>query len=231
MAEVKIAADSGGGTVALKGPASTTGNAAVSLKLPVADGSANQHLKTDGSGNLGWATDTNDLVKITTIRDGGNVGGLTHNIDTSTYRAYNIIGAFEPVTDSAYLYFYWRASSADITASSYEYSANYVYPNDNHYVESASGQAKMEVLQNAGNSDREGWRLNLWMFPNVSGDAGPDISNFCTWDGMRVDASSDFRGVQGCGNYDAAANPDGFTIKPSTGNFASYTYSLYGLKA
>ena len=57
MAEVKISADSGGGSVALKGPASTTGNAAVSLKLPVADGSANQLLKTDGSGNLGWATD------------------------------------------------------------------------------------------------------------------------------------------------------------------------------
>ena len=57
MAEVKIAADSGGGSVALKGPASTTSNAAVSLKLPVADGSANQLLKTDGSGNLGWATD------------------------------------------------------------------------------------------------------------------------------------------------------------------------------
>ena len=57
MAEVKISADSGGGSVALKGPASTTSNAAVSLKLPVADGSANQLLKTDGSGNLGWATD------------------------------------------------------------------------------------------------------------------------------------------------------------------------------
>ncbi len=56
MAEVKISADSGGGSVALKGPASTTSNAAVSLKLPVADGSANQLLKTDGSGNLGWST-------------------------------------------------------------------------------------------------------------------------------------------------------------------------------
>ena len=65
MAEVKIAADSGGGSVALKGPASTTSNAAVSLKLPVADGSANQLLKTDGSGNLGWATDVGgEVVKI-----------------------------------------------------------------------------------------------------------------------------------------------------------------------
>ena len=56
MAEIKIAADSGGGTVGLKGPASTTGNAAVQLTLPVDDGSADQYLKTDGSGALSWST-------------------------------------------------------------------------------------------------------------------------------------------------------------------------------
>ena len=58
MAELKIKADSGGGTVALKGPATTTSNAAVQLTLPVDDGTANQYLKTDGSGALSWATVT-----------------------------------------------------------------------------------------------------------------------------------------------------------------------------
>ena len=56
MASVKITADSGGGSTALAAPSSTTSNAALTWKLPVADGSANQLLKTDGSGNLGWAT-------------------------------------------------------------------------------------------------------------------------------------------------------------------------------
>ena len=56
MAELKIKADSGGGTVSLKGPATTTSNAAVQLTLPVDDGAANQYLKTDGSGALSWAT-------------------------------------------------------------------------------------------------------------------------------------------------------------------------------
>ena len=56
MAELKIKADSGGGTVSLKGPATTTSNAAVQLTLPVDDGTANQYLKTDGSGALSWAT-------------------------------------------------------------------------------------------------------------------------------------------------------------------------------
>ena len=56
MAELKIKADSGGGTVSFKGPATTTSNAAVQLTLPVDDGTANQYLKTDGSGVLSWAT-------------------------------------------------------------------------------------------------------------------------------------------------------------------------------
>ena len=56
MAELKIKADSGGGTVSWKGPSTTTGNAAVQLTLPVDDGAADQYLKTDGSGALSWAT-------------------------------------------------------------------------------------------------------------------------------------------------------------------------------
>jgi len=56
MAELKIKADSGGGTVSWKGPATTTSNAAVQLTLPQNDGDAGQYLKTDGSGALSWAT-------------------------------------------------------------------------------------------------------------------------------------------------------------------------------
>jgi len=46
MAELKIKADSGGGTVSFKGPATTTSNAAVQLTLPVDDGTADTFLKT-----------------------------------------------------------------------------------------------------------------------------------------------------------------------------------------
>ena len=44
------------GSVALDAPASTTGNADINFKLPVADGSANQVMKTDGSGNLAFTS-------------------------------------------------------------------------------------------------------------------------------------------------------------------------------
>lgn len=56
MSEIKLTADSGGGTTSLKAPSTTTSNADVVLKLPVADGSSGQVLNTDGSGQLSFTT-------------------------------------------------------------------------------------------------------------------------------------------------------------------------------
>ena len=58
MSQVKVTADSGGGTVSLKAPATTTSNAAVVLTLPVDDGAANTFLKSNGSGVTSWAAPT-----------------------------------------------------------------------------------------------------------------------------------------------------------------------------
>tara|TARA_Y100001951_G_scaffold102210_1_gene108492 strand:+ start:473 stop:1105 length:633 start_codon:yes stop_codon:yes gene_type:complete len=93
MSEIKLTADSGGGTVSLKGPATTTSNADVPFVLPVADGSSGQFLKTDGSKNLSFAaagggkllqvvtasTDTAQSTTSTTYVD----TGLTCNITTT----------------------------------------------------------------------------------------------------------------------------------------------------
>tara|TARA_R100001086_G_scaffold243034_2_gene171353 strand:- start:76 stop:669 length:594 start_codon:yes stop_codon:yes gene_type:complete len=55
-AKIKLNAASGGGSVSLKAPSTTTSNAAVELQLPVADGTASQSIITDASGNLSFAT-------------------------------------------------------------------------------------------------------------------------------------------------------------------------------
>ena len=53
------------GSVALDAPASTTGNADINFKLPVADGSADQVMKTNGSGQLSFATlTTGKLLQV-----------------------------------------------------------------------------------------------------------------------------------------------------------------------
>ena len=46
-----------GGSVALDAPTQTTSSNDIIFKLPVADGTAGQVLKTDGSGNLSWVDD------------------------------------------------------------------------------------------------------------------------------------------------------------------------------
>mgnify|MGYP003318396702 CR=1 FL=1 len=59
---IKLNAQSGG-SVALDAPTQTTGSADVTLKLPVADGSANQVIQTNGSGQLAFATPSDTDTK------------------------------------------------------------------------------------------------------------------------------------------------------------------------
>jgi len=62
MSQIKLTADSGGGTTSFKAPSSTTSNADVVLKLPVADGSSGQVLKTDGSGQLSFTSNAGTTI-------------------------------------------------------------------------------------------------------------------------------------------------------------------------
>ena len=77
MSQLKLTADSGGGTVAIKGPASTTGNAALDLTVP---GTASATLDTlKRAGNIlqvvqAFKDDTASLTNTATITD---ISGLS----------------------------------------------------------------------------------------------------------------------------------------------------------
>ena len=80
------------GSVALDAPASTTGNADIQFKLPVADGTAGQVLQTDGSGNLSWVSNNSGLVKLSTIEvteaNASTTAFHFNNVFSSTYSDY-----------------------------------------------------------------------------------------------------------------------------------------------
>ena len=85
---IKLNAQSGG-SVALDAPTQTTNSNDITFKLPVADGSANQYIKTDGSGNLAFATLTIPPQKIRQFvykKDGvtttSNSGGWTDSTES-----------------------------------------------------------------------------------------------------------------------------------------------------
>ena len=88
-AKIKLNAASGGGSVSLEAPTSTTGNANVEVKLPVADGSSGQALTTNASGQLAFATVSTAIQTTSgtdnfTVADGNLVIGTDgHGIDFS----------------------------------------------------------------------------------------------------------------------------------------------------
>ena len=76
---IKLNAQSGG-SVALDAPTQTTGSADNLYKLPVADGTAGQVLKTDGSGNLSWTTiSSSDNTPMWFVKLGSNYNHPTTN--------------------------------------------------------------------------------------------------------------------------------------------------------
>jgi len=73
---IKLNAQSGG-SVALDAPTQTTGSADVTLKLPVADGSANQVIQTNGSGQLAFASPAAAWVHAAPVTLPTNASTLT----------------------------------------------------------------------------------------------------------------------------------------------------------
>jgi hypothetical protein len=87
------------GSVSLDAPASTTGNADIAFKLPVADGSANQVLKTDGSGNLGFVAQpaagisVAQQFRLAADQYGSNTAGTVFTNWQNVMTTYTAIGS------------------------------------------------------------------------------------------------------------------------------------------
>ena len=100
MSQLKLTADSGGGTVAIKGPASTTGNAAIELTVPgtgsgtlaVGDtGKILQVVQKKLTGTSYFSTTSTSFVEVTalaqtlTLSKANNKVFIMVNLHTSTF--------------------------------------------------------------------------------------------------------------------------------------------------
>ena len=100
MSQLKLTADSGGGTVAIKGPASTTGNAAIELTVPgtgsgtlaVGDtGKILQVVQKKLTGTSYFSTTSTSFVEVTalaqtlTLSNANNKVLILVNLHTSTF--------------------------------------------------------------------------------------------------------------------------------------------------
>ena len=225
------------GSVALDAPASTTGNADINFKLPVADGSAGQVLKTDGSGNLSWVTVADDYVKLQNAVSSSAVSELNFdNLDVSTYKHFDLIGSFCPVNDGVSLRFRYRtggASGSNVTTSLYVYGWDVMYPDDNEQNESAEGASKIIMSTGIGNNTGEGIYLNMRIsFADASDETHTRYTmNTITYSGIYINNQNAPRQVNGVGNLKHGTTyPTGFGFHFENGDVASSSYCLYGMK-
>lgn len=221
---------SGGNSVSIAVPTSNPSASEVEFKLPGSDGSTNQVLKTDGSGNLSFATvaDTNDFVKLQSADSTTDVSDLTFDsLATSTYKAFRIIGSVLPATDDVVLYLRFRSSSSDLTATNYNWMMIGVDGGSNIF-DFAGEEDRVLISNNAGNAAYEGMRFDVIFTPRVSGDASHN--NFGSFTTTFYSASSSHRGASGGWTFKQNNTVDGFKLFTNSGNISEYSYCLYGLK-
>jgi len=136
MSSIKLK-HSGGNSVSLNPPTSAPTSSEVAFKLPNADGSANQLLKTDGSGNLAFATVTttvasaDPLVTGTTTHINQTIGsGFTFNGITGT----QLLGSVSNATDSSiYALIIRQEIVFQATGTNHNYVQGWLYQTDKTY--------------------------------------------------------------------------------------------------
>ena len=223
MSEIKLTADGGGGSVSLKGPATTTGNQGVNLKLPVADGSANQVLKTDGSGQLSFTTLTDTIYNDSSIRRDLNTLALQTAVDTNR-KAYNLQNSFiDQFEDSTGI-----GSTTTASRHSTEYISSATEVWDTNLLE--GWDFEDDTAGDSTGQSYNGVKGLLKIEANASnGDKGQQL----------VDHSSNHGGADPVGGtkalYTSAYNDngDGFFVKTISGqtsplNFGSGAFTIEG---
>ena len=227
MSQLKLTADSGGGTVAIKGPASTTGNNPFELTVP---GTASGTILTDqsslNSAKLSPAI-SSDCVTIVSRTTATSVSDITFSLDFSTYIRFAVYIALDPVDDGVILNMRMRDGSSDLTDSQYNIRF-WGYPETAY-----SNQDHFDL--NSGDAGKYGYEAPKIAF-EITGV--PDGSNNTTYGthiwGAEFHATTSnskrASGFSGVHFHSGSVSPDGMKLYLDSGNFEKVTYSLVGFK-
>lgn len=221
------------GSVSLQAPASTTSGANIEFKLPVADGSAGQFMKTDGSGNLSFAADTNDFVKLSTTTVSSPVGSLTFNNSITgafdTYKTYAVsIALLRPATDDVTFQMRLQDSSGTYQASEYKTVVHAFADGDHGY----GAQTRWQLIRHGIGNNSSGSIIYedaqmLYYFSGFEANRrlkvrGQAVYQSNSSDTMVVDVGGTVN------NHNAVT---GLVFFMSSGNIDSGVFTLYGLKS
>jgi hypothetical protein len=221
--------------VGFKAPTSLTVDK--TYTLPSADGTSGQVLQTNGSGVLSFSSPSSDYVLLATTDVTSSTASVSFDgYFSSTYKNYQLIYSnLSPVTDAVNIYFRFRRSNADVTASSYlRLYGCHTFDGtgfDSGQGGTATGSAFLQI-SHAGISNTQASSQNgfLYIYNPLSTTSYKSITS--TTQQRRGGGSSGYYDIVNATGYlqDATTALSGFTIYYSSGNIALGNFKLYGIK-
>jgi len=227
MSNIKLV-HSGGNSVSLTTP--DTLAASKTFKLPGADGSSGQFLKTDGSGSFSFASETADFVKIATASWSSAVSSVAiDNLDTTTYKYFRLLWNHKPTEQGRRLSFRWRKDGSDQTTAAYDWNFGETYGSSTTTL--AENADKGEITDDMGSDLNEGCQLEFVIYPKTSAESGFH-GNTVFWHGIHHENAGYVRGINGSLFYDGGTSyyPNGFKLYMNVNNMDNGNYALYGVK-
>ena len=178
-----------------------------------------------------------DYVKLQQNTGSSAVSELNFDdLDVTTYKHFDFIGALCPVNDAVSLRFRFRtggSSGSNVTSAAYGYGFDVQYPDNNEQNTCEDDATKVIMTTGIGNDTGEGIYVNARITFAQSGDGTHTryLMNTITYNAMYVNNQNLHRFVLGGGNLKAGTTyPTGFGFHFENGNVASYSYALYGIK-
>ena len=242
---------SSSGSVALDAPASTTSGANIEFKLPVADGSANQVIKTDGSGNLGFITNVSSgFVKLYEASTTGGTAVSSFSVDgyfdDSKYSHYKVIisdhfTAASSGSNQPSLRF--NVGGSAVTTASYYWSLTAAYGASSGQfrgtgASNTTGDTSIAQMQGTWEVDHYNYQLQNYEMTFFSpttakaDDGTGDGAKYITWTSSMLAEGQGTTSypVSGIGGACMKTNSPltGFTMYSHNSTTFTYKVSLYG---
>ena len=227
--------------------------ASKTFKLPGADGSSGEFLKTDGSGALAfdspipsqsgnsgkylttngsaasWGTVSSDFVKISSTTMGGEAAQFELDFDTSTYRYFKIYLTGLNLSYDANLYVRFKVGGTIQTNNAYYGgTVKRYWQGFDTNVYGGQHQNYGYLTHNVGGNDGTYERYSA-IFDINCGEAGRGMP-LLRHDSFYKDASANHANTMGIVGYQNWNQINGIRFYASSGNINHGKFDLYGIK-
>ena len=198
------------------------------LKWPQADGTANQVIKTNGSGQLSFTNNNNTWALLSSQSASASASINFSGLLTTAYSYYKIIITHVvPATDGAI--FYCRTdsnggASYDSGASDYIYAVNFISTAPAASQLGSGGASQIIFTGTVGSTPNEHLTFEVSILDPTSATLYATIN----WHGMFYSDAGIWYRVVGTGQR-ASNSVDSIQFLFSSGNIASGDFKLYGL--